>query len=152
MAKRINREEIKAEVKRRQQNAARDYAEKANLIAAGYKTAKTNSAFGSAGKKPIGASNSKSNVLSQIDEIRNDLGSRNKLSADALMANNPAYVSTKAYGDGTAGAAANKVIKGAASARDAIAASDDAITRNNPAYSYLQRERVQRPSRAAATR
>ena len=30
MAKRINREEIKAEVKRRQQNAARDYAEKAN--------------------------------------------------------------------------------------------------------------------------
>lgn len=140
MAKRINREEIKAEVKRRQQNAARDYAEKANLIAAGYKTAKTNSASGSAGKKPIGASNSKSNVLSQIDEIRNDLGSRNKLSADALMANNPAYVYTKAYGDGTAGAAANKVIKGAASARDAIAASDDAITRNNPAYSYLQRE------------
>lgn len=50
MAKRINREEIKAEVKRRQQNAARDYAEKANLIAAGYKTAKTNSASGSAGK------------------------------------------------------------------------------------------------------
>lgn len=140
MAKRINREEIKAEVKRRQQNAARDYAEKANLIAAGYKTAKTNSASGSAGKKPIGASNSKSNVLSQIDEIRNDLGSRNKLSADALMANNPAYVYTKAYGDGTAGAAANKVIKGAASARDAIAASNDAITRNNPAYSYLQRE------------
>ena len=140
MAKRINREEIKAEVKRRQQNAARDYAEKANLIAAGYKTAKTNSASGSAGKKPIGASNSKSNVLSQIDEIRNDLGSRNKLSADALMANNPAYVYTKAYGDGKTGAAANKVIKGAASARDAIAASDDAITRNNPAYSYLQRE------------
>lgn len=140
MAKRINREEIKAEVKRRQQNAARDYAEKANLIAAGYKTAKTNSASGSAGKKPIGASNSKSNVLSQIDEIRNDLGSRNKLSADALMANNPAYVYTKAYGDGTTGAAANKVIKRAASARDAIAASDDAITRNNPAYSYLQRE------------
>lgn len=140
MAKKINREEIKAEVKRRQQNAARDYAEKANLIAAGYKTAKTNSASGSAGKKPIGASNSKSNVLSQIDEMRNDLGSRNKLSADALMANNPAYVYTKAYGDGTTGAAANKVIKGAASARDAIAASDDAITRNNPAYSYLQRE------------
>ena len=57
-----------------------------------------------------------------------------------LMANNPAYVYTKAYGDGTTGAAANKVTKGAASARDAIAASDDAITRNNPAYSYLQRE------------
>ena len=29
MAKKINREEIKVEVKRRQQNAARDYAEKA---------------------------------------------------------------------------------------------------------------------------
>lgn len=117
MAKRINREEIKAEVKRRQQNAARDYAEKANLIAAGYKTAKTNSASGSAGKKPIGASNSKSNVLSQIDEIRNDLGSRNKLSADALMANNPAYVYTKAYGDGKTGAAANRPVKGTATPR-----------------------------------
>jgi hypothetical protein len=117
MAKRINREEIKAEVKRRQQNAARDYAEKANLIAAGYKTAKTNSASGSAGKKPIEASNSKSNVLSQIDEIRNDLGSRNKLSADALMANNPAYVYTKAYGDGKTGAAANRPVKGTATPR-----------------------------------
>ena len=117
MAKRINREEIKAEVKRRQQNAARDYAEKANLIAAGYKTAKTNSASGSASKKPIGASNSKSNVLSQIDEIRNDLGSRNKLSADALMANNPAYVYTKAYGDGKTGAAANRPVKGTATPR-----------------------------------
>lgn len=60
--------------------------------------------------------------------------------ADALVANNPAYVYTKAYGDGKTGAAANKVIKGAASAKDAIAASNDAITRNNPAYSYLQRE------------
>lgn len=117
MAKKINREEIKAEVKRRQQNAARDYAEKANLIAAGYKTAKTNSASGSAGKKPIGASNSKSNVLSQIDEIRNDLGSRNKLSADALIANNPAYVYTKAYGDGKTGAAANRPVKGTATPR-----------------------------------
>lgn len=117
MAKKINREEIKAEVKRRQQNAARDYTEKANLIAAGYKTAKTNSASGSAGKKPIGASNSKSNVLSQIDEIRNDLGSRNKLSADALMANNPAYVYTKAYGDGKTGAAANRPVKGTATPR-----------------------------------
>lgn len=63
-----------------------------------------------------------------------------RIQTKGLMANNPAYVYTKAYGDGTAGAAANKVIKGAASARDAIAASDDAITRNNPAYSYLQRE------------
>lgn len=117
MAKKINREEIKAEVKRRQQNAVRDYAEKANLIAAGYKTAKTNSASGSAGKKPIGASNSKSNVLSQIDEIRNDLGSRNKLSADALMANNPAYVYTKAYGDGKTGAAANRPVKRTATPR-----------------------------------
>lgn len=117
MAKKINREEIKAEVKRRQQNAVRDYAEKANLIAAGYKTAKANSASGSAGKKPIGASNSKSNVLSQIDEIRNDLGSRNKLSADALMANNPAYVYTKAYGDGKTGAAANRPVKGTATPR-----------------------------------
>lgn len=117
MAKKINREEIKAEVKRRQQNAARDYAEKANLIAAGYKTAKTNSASGSAGKKPIGASNSKSNVLSQIDEIRNDLGSRNKLSAEALMANNPAYVYTKAYGDGKTGAAANRPVNGTATPR-----------------------------------
>ena len=117
MAKKINREEIKAEVKRRQQNAARDYAEKANLIAAGYKTAKTNRASGSAGKKPIGASNSKSNVLSQIDEIRNDLGSRNKLSADALIANNPAYVYTKAYGDGKTGVAANRPVKGTATPR-----------------------------------
>jgi hypothetical protein len=124
MAKKINREEIKAEVKRRQQNAARDYAEKANLIAAGYKTAKTNSASGSAGKKPIGASNSKSNVLSQIDEIRNDLGSRNKLSADALMANNPAYVYTKAYGDGTTGAAANKPVKGTATPRSRFEPAD----------------------------
>ena len=57
-----------------------------------------------------------------------------------LMANNPGYVYSKTYGDGTTGAAANKVIKGAASAKDAIAASNDAITRNNPAYSYLQRE------------
>ena len=124
MAKRINREEIKAEVKRRQQNAARDYAEKANLIAAGYKTAKTNSASGSAGKKPIGASNSKSNVLSQIDEIRNDLGSRNKLSADALMANNPAYVYTKAYGDGKTGAAANRPVKGTATPRSRFEPAD----------------------------
>ena len=63
-----------------------------------------------------------------------------RIQTKGLMANNPAYVYTKAYGDGTTGAAANKVIKRAASARDAIAASDDAITRNNPAYSYLQRE------------
>lgn len=63
-----------------------------------------------------------------------------RIQEKGLMANNPAYVYTKAYGDGTTGAAANKVVKGAASARDAIAASDDAITRNNPAYSYLQRE------------
>lgn len=124
MAKKINREEIKAEVKRRQQNAARDYTEKANLIAAGYKTAKTNSASGSAGKKPIGASNSKSNVLSQIDEIRNDLGSRNKLSADALMANNPAYVYTKAYGDGKTGAAANRPVKGTATPRSRFEPAD----------------------------
>jgi hypothetical protein len=124
MAKKINREEIKAEVKRRQQNAVRDYAEKANLIAAGYKTAKTNSASGSAGKKPIGASNSKSNVLSQIDEIRNDLGSRNKLSADALMANNPAYVYTKAYGDGKTGAAANRPVKGTATPRSRFEPAD----------------------------
>lgn len=124
MAKRINREEIKAEVKRRQQNAAKDYAEKANLIAAGYKTAKTNSASGSAGKKPIGASTSKSNVLSQIDEIRNDLGSRNKLSADALMANNPAYVYTKAYGDGKTGAAANRPVKGTATPRSRFEPAD----------------------------
>ena len=124
MAKKINREEIKAEVKRRQQNAARDYAEKANLIAAGYKTAKTNSASGSAGKKPIGASNSKSNVLSQIDEIRNDLGSRNKLSADALIANNPAYVYTKAYGDGKTGAAANRPVKGTATPRSRFEPAD----------------------------
>lgn len=60
--------------------------------------------------------------------------------AKGLMANNPGYVYSKTYGDGTTGAAANKVIKGAASAKDAIAASNDAITRNNPAYSYLQRE------------
>ncbi len=63
-----------------------------------------------------------------------------RIQTKGLMANNPAHVYTKAYGDGTTGAAANKVIKGAASARDAIAASDDAITRNNPVYSYLQRE------------
>jgi hypothetical protein len=63
-----------------------------------------------------------------------------RIQTKGLMANNSAYVYTKAYGDGTTGAAANKVIKGAASARDAIAASDDVITRNNPAYSYLQRE------------
>ena len=60
--------------------------------------------------------------------------------AKGLMANNPGYVYSKTYGDGTTGTAANKVIKGAANARDAIAASNDAITRNNPAYSYLQRE------------
>lgn len=63
-----------------------------------------------------------------------------RIQAKGLMANNPGYVYSKTYGDGTTGAAANKVIKGAASARDAISASDDAITRNNPAYSYLQRE------------
>lgn len=124
MAKKINRDEIKAEIKRRQQNAAKDYAEKASLIAAGYKTTKTNSASGSAGKKPIGASNSKSNVLSQIDEIRNDLGSRNKLSADALIANNPAYVYSKAYGDGKTGAAANRPVKGTAIPRSRFEPAD----------------------------
>lgn len=37
--------------------------------------------------------------------------------ADALMANNPAYVYTKAYGDGTTGAAANRPVKGTATPR-----------------------------------
>ncbi len=63
-----------------------------------------------------------------------------RIQAKGLMANNPGYVYSKTYGDGTTGTAANKVIKGAANARDAIADSNDAITRNNPAYSYLQRE------------
>ena len=38
-------------------------------------------------------------------------------SADALMANNPAYVYTKAYGDGKTGAAANRPVKGTATPR-----------------------------------
>lgn len=44
--------------------------------------------------------------------------------ADALIANNPAYVYTKAYGDGKTGAAANKVIKGAATPRSRFEPAD----------------------------
>lgn len=44
--------------------------------------------------------------------------------ADALMANNPAYVYTKAYGDGKTGAAANKPVKGTATPRSRFEPAD----------------------------
>lgn len=44
--------------------------------------------------------------------------------ADALIANNPAYVYTKAYGDGKTGAAANRPVKGTATPRSRFEPAD----------------------------
>lgn len=44
--------------------------------------------------------------------------------ADALIANNPAYVYTKAYGDGKTGVAANKQVKGTATPRSRFEPAD----------------------------
>ena len=120
MAFKINKEEIIAEAKRRRQNAEKDYAAKAEVIAGGYKTSKAKSTNSTASKKTTDTAASNSNVCAQIDEIRNTLGIKKNAGTTtekALAANNPAFVYLQKAGGTTGGIkkGSDALVKGTAS-------------------------------------
>ncbi len=85
---------------------------KSDLKAAGYKVT------GEGLSKSSGSSGSA--VSDRINEMRNDFGTRQ----DKLIANNPAFVYAKVYGDGKTGQEANKPVKGTAIPRSRFKPAD----------------------------
>lgn len=76
-----------------------------------------------AGYKVTGEGLSKSSgsaVSDRINEMRNDFGTRQ----DKLIANNPAFVYAKVYGDGRTGQEANNPVKGTATPRSRFKPAD----------------------------
>ena len=82
---------------------------KSDLKAAGYKVT------GEGLSKASGSA-----VSDRINEMRNDFGTRQ----DKLIANNPAFVYAKVYGDGRTGQEANKPVKGTATPRSRFKPAD----------------------------
>ncbi len=103
MAFKINKDEIIAEAKRRRQNAEKDYAAKADVIAGGYKTGKTKTSAGTTSEKEANTTASKTKALAKLDEIRNTLGIKKSAGAttaeEVLAANNPAFMYLQKAGD-----------------------------------------------------
>lgn len=85
---------------------------KSDLKAAGYKVT------GEGLSKSSGSSGSA--VSDRINEMRNEFGTRQ----DKLIANNPAFVYAKVYGDGKTGQEANKPVKGTAIPRSRFKPAD----------------------------